>query len=110
LNKTTVRTLLAGACATALLAAAPSAASAHYFMGKAEAENNAWDFATERYDVTDPGTYCRPQGENKADPHYDYRRWVCGWSEDGCGGAVLIIGSHVPHRYYYRVLRGERCD
>lgn len=102
--------ILAAAVAVAALLAVPSAASAHTYMGKAEAESNAYDFATGRYDVIDPGVYCRPQGANKADPRYDYHRWVCGWSEDGCGGAVLIIGSHRPGRYYYRVLRGERCD
>ena len=79
-------------------------------MSKVEAENDAWDFATERYGVSDPATYCRPQGEKQADPRYDYHRWTCGWYEDGCGGAVLIIGSHRPGRYYYRVLRGERCE
>jgi hypothetical protein len=110
LSKTTVRTLLAGACATALLAAAPSVASAHYFMGKSEAQSNTRDFAIDRYGVIAPGVACRPQGQDKADPRYDYHRWVCGWYEDGCGGAVLILGARSHTRYYYRVLRGERCD
>jgi len=96
--------------AAALLLAAPSAASAHYYMGKAEARSNARDFAIDRYGVIDPGIYCRPQGAKQPDPRYDYHRWVCGWYEEGCGGAVLIYGSHSPTRYYYRVLSGQRCE
>ena len=104
------RSTTVAACAAAALLVAPSAASAHTYMSKAEAESNTWDFATERYGLVDPATACRPQGERRADPRYDYHRWTCAWYEDGCYGMVLVIGSHRPGRYYYRVLRGERCD
>jgi hypothetical protein len=104
------RSIVGAAIVASALLAAPSAASAHYYMGKAEAANDAWDFATERYGVVDPGIACRPQGADKPAPGYDYHRWVCGWYEEGCGGAVLILGARSHSRYYYRVLRGERCD
>jgi len=104
------RVILAAACAAAALLAAPSVASARYYMTQREAKGFAYDFAIDRYGVIDPGIACRPQGERKPDPRYDYHRWVCGWYEDGCGGAVLILGARGRSHYYYRVLRGERCE
>lgn len=105
-----VKTTIAALTAAAALAL-PSAAHANYYIGKADAESFAEDFAMDKYGSNYVGTFCRPQGRSAPASGYIYHRWVCYWTDDyRCEGTVLIFGSARGRNVYaYRVLRGQRC-
>jgi hypothetical protein len=108
----TIRSAAAALAAALLLSLTLSAAAhAEYYFTKGGAEKVARDFASKKYglDQAELATVCRPQGE-AYDPDYKYHRWVCGWSDGRCSGAVLVTGSSDTGAYYGRTLRGARCS
>jgi hypothetical protein len=112
-----LRTRVAIGTATVALASIVPAGVAHaeWFYTKSGAEKMAKDFVSKHYADTyasDLTTYCRPQGQRRADPNYKYHRWICGWydSADETAGVVKIIGSRDRSGYYGSVVVGAHHD
>jgi hypothetical protein len=90
------------------LLASTGTAQAEWHYTKGGAQKITKDFVSGHYDDTyfeDLTARCRPQGMSY-DPDYKYHRWVCHWRDysDNTAGTVLIVGSNVRGRYYWRVL------
>jgi hypothetical protein len=104
---------LAVVVATLLFLAPGAGASWYLSQTKAESLTRQHLHYDLEYHYT--AAVCRPQGLNKADPRYDYHRWVCtGAAGDqrtyvSCLVTYLIVGSHVPGQYYRRTLDHRRA-
>lgn len=101
------------AVAAAGVLAAPSAASASYYMTQKKAESTTRRHLHFNVGYHHTGASCRPQGRAEPEPGYIYHRWVCYWAagdsryEPSCSGTALVRGSSTPGSYYYRVIYHE---